>query len=82
MDWIQAITLFFSLAGLLAGLLYWFKNDLEKGINRLDNDLKILSKRLEAETKEQTRRLEANTARTDQLYQMFIDLLKERRSHP
>lgn len=40
--------------------------------NKLDGDIKSLSNKLDADMKIQT-------SRTDQLYQMFIDLLKERR---
>jgi hypothetical protein len=58
MDWTQVLTIIFS----LAGVIYWFKSDLEKHIQRLDTDIK------------------AHNARTDQLYQMFIDLLKERKN--
>jgi hypothetical protein len=37
--------------------------------NRLDNDIRSIANRMDTQT-----------ARTDQLYQMFIDLLKDRRN--
>lgn len=69
MDWVQVITIILS----LAGVTYWFKSELEKDIQRIDTDIKGLAQKLDIETK-------AQTARTDQLYQMFIDLLKEGRT--
>ena len=39
---------------------------------KLDSDIKTLSSRMDART-------EAQSARIDQLYQMFVDLLKERK---
>lgn len=68
MDWIQVITIIFS----IAGIIYWFKSELEKDINRIDSDIKGLANKVDADMK-------AQTVRTDQLYQMFIDLLKEQR---
>jgi len=66
MDWVQVFTIIFS----LGGILYWFKSDLEKDINRLDNDVKASNARMD-------QHISLSNARTDQLYQMFIDLLKE-----
>jgi len=53
-----------------------------KGIsNKLDADIKGLSLKLDADIKSQTARLDQMSMRTDQLYQMFIDLLKEVKGH-
>lgn len=69
MDWIQVFTIIIS----LGGIIYWFKSDLEKDIQRLDVDVKSQNARLDLEAKSQN-------IRTDQLYQMFIDLLREKRN--
>jgi hypothetical protein len=41
-------------------------------------DLKIALKKLDEDMKEQGKRIDAQGKRTDQLYQMFVDLLKDR----
>ena len=65
MEWIQVFTIIFS----IGGIIYWFKGDLERDINRLDSDIKV-----------QNQKFETQNQRIDQLYTMFIDLLKERKN--
>lgn len=67
MDWLQVITIVLSLAGFLAGLLYWFRMDLKADISRLDSDVKDMRNEIKAD-------MRAQTARTDKLYEMFIDM--------
>jgi hypothetical protein len=62
MDWTQTLTIIVS----LAGLIFW----LHKDINRLESDVKALDSKY-------TQDMRAQSARTDQLYKMFVDLLKE-----
>lgn len=52
----------------LSGLIIW-------GLNKLDNDIKSLSDRLD----KLGVRLDGHAQRIDQLYRMFIDLLKEKK---
>lgn len=66
MDWIQVITIILS----LAGITYWFKSELEKDIQRIDSDMKSNNEKLE-------KWIQHSTSRSDQLYEMFIQLLKE-----
>jgi len=62
MDWYQLIT------GVIAicGMLYFF-------INRFDGDIKQVNESIQA----LSNRLDSQGERTDRLYQMFVDLLKE-----
>jgi len=64
MDWTQA----FTIIGALGAFTFWL-------FTKLDNDIKTLSARLDS----QAHRMDAQAQRTDQLYQMFVDLLKERK---
>jgi hypothetical protein len=63
MDWTQAITIIAS----LGAFTFWL-------FTKLDNDIKSLSTRLDT----QSQRLDAQSQRTDKLYQMFVDLLKQK----
>lgn len=66
MEWLQVITIIFS----LAGLFYWFRMDLKSDISRLDTDMKGIRNDITAD-------MRAQTARTDKLYEMFIQLQQE-----
>ena len=52
----------------LATMLYWL-------VNRIDTDVKSLS----TDIKSISSRLDGHAMRIDQLYKMFVDLLKERK---
>jgi len=72
MQWLPAITSVGSLGVVLISLLLYLHGDLQKmnkdTCNRLDNNCNRLD-----------RNLEAQSARSDKLYEMFIQLLKERK---
>jgi hypothetical protein len=73
MDWIQVLTIIFS----ILGMLYWFRADLKTDISRLEGDIKSIEgdiKSLENDIKSDVR---SQTARTDKLYEMFIQLQRE-----
>lgn len=61
MDWIQVLTII----GSIAAINLYFISRLEKDIAAVDADIKSL-----------TNRLDRHASRIDQLYNMFIDLLK------
>lgn len=64
MDWIQTLTII----GTLTGIMMYMGNRLHADVDRLDADMKLCMKRLDG-----------HATRIDQLYQMFVDLLKENR---
>jgi hypothetical protein len=64
MDWTQTITIICS----LAGLMIWICNKIDADINKLDADIRAISTRLDG-----------HATRIDQLYRMFVDLLKEKK---
>lgn len=55
----------FAIIGSLGAFTFWL-------FTKLDNDIKASNARLD-------QHITSSTARTDQLYQMFIDLLKEKK---
>lgn len=74
MDWTQVLTIIGSLGAFTFYLL-----------TRVDKDIKDLSERLDEQAKRfdlqfqaQSQRIDVHSQRTDQLYQMFIDLLKHK----
>ena len=56
--------------GALATLVYWM-------VNRIDSDVKSMSAEIKADIKSITTRLDGHAMRIDQLYKMFVDLLKK-----
>ena len=71
MVWIHVLTIVgvnIALIGLLATLIIWM-------VNKLDTDVKILGDRMD----KLGNRLDGHAQRIDQLYRMFVDLLKERK---
>ncbi len=71
MEWIQVLTVIgvnIALFGAFASLVVWV-------MNKLDSDIKALGTQIESSN----RRLDGHAVRIDQLYQMFVDLLKEKR---
>lgn len=80
MTWSMVITIIGSniaLAGIFAGFVYW-------AFSKLDADIRSVSIKIDADMTAQTNRTDQLHKRTDQLYQMFIDLLKEQKpkTHP
>lgn len=83
MDWTQA----FAIIGTIGAFIFWvfskLDNDSKTQYAKLDSDIKSLSDKLDTNINALTAKIDADikasTQRTDQLYQMFIDLLKERK---
>ena len=59
-----------AMFGALATLVYWM-------VNRIDSDVKSMSAEIKADIKSITTRLDGHATRIDQLYKMFVDLLKK-----
>ncbi len=71
-NWEMVTTIIGTNIGLVAvigGFIFW-------AFNKLDGDMKAMGNRLDGDIKALSSDIKAQTARTDQLYQMFIDLLK------
>ncbi len=64
-DW-TTIGLILTFMGMLSAFIIW-------SFSKLDGDIKTLSQKLDNDT-------QLHVQRTDQLYQMFIDLLKEQKA--
>jgi len=67
-DLIIIIGLNVAMFGLFSTVMYWM-------INRLDSDIKSVG----ADVKALSSRMDGHATRIDQLYKMFVDLLKERK---
>jgi len=91
MDWAMVWTIIgvnIAVTALMGGFMLWafskLDNDIKAQNTKLDNDIKSISTDLKNDMRSQEERLNAQlnaqNARTDQLYQMFIDLLKEQKS--
>lgn len=75
MEWNQAYTIIgvnIGLIGALATLIIYVVNRLDRDVNSLSSNLQSLGLRMDA-------RFESQSARIDQLYKMFVDLLRERK---
>jgi hypothetical protein len=73
MDWNQIFIIvveIFGVVGSIGGFVLW-------STTKLDGDLKLLASRIDNDTKMLISRIDSSHARIDQLYQMFVDLLKE-----
>jgi hypothetical protein len=71
MEWNQVYTILgvnIALIGALAALLVWV-------VTKLDNDVKGIAQSVD----KLGNRLDGHAVRIDQLYKMFVDLLKEKR---
>lgn len=71
MDWTQVGTFIginIALFGAIAGLIIWT-------VTKHDSEIKSIVSRLDATNS----RLDGHASRIDQLYQMFVDLIKEGR---
>lgn len=69
MEWSQILTL----AGINIGSLAVIGTFLVWVVNKLDTDIKSIGTQIE----NSNRRLDGHAMRIDQLYHMFVDLLKE-----
>lgn len=70
MDYVSILTAFataVTVIGFVYGFLRNFKSDIQIDISRLDVDIKDLGNKVEAD-------MRAQTARTDKLYEMFIEM--------
>ena len=67
-DLMTIIGMNITLFALFSTVMYWM-------INRLDTDVKSVG----ADVKALSSRLDSHATRIDQLYKMFVDLLKERK---
>lgn len=75
MEWGQVVAIVgtnVALCGFIAGFMLW-------AVNKLDGDIKSLGDRLEKNVDSLGRRLDGHATRIDQLYQMFIQLVKEKK---
>jgi len=64
MDWIQALTI----VGVLGSFMFFMLQRIEKDIDKVSQNIEQIN-----------RRLDNHAQRIDQLYRMFVDLLKERK---
>lgn len=75
MEWSQTATIIgvnIALIGALATLIIWT-------VNKMDADIKAIGTRMDTDMKIIASRLDGHASRIDQLYRMFVDLLKERK---
>lgn len=71
MDWIQVATIIgvnIAVFAVLATLIVWAVNKLDADVKSLNTDVKAIGSRLDG-----------HANRIDQLYRMFVDLVKEGR---
>lgn len=69
MDWLQVVTIIgvnLAVLAILSTLIIW-------AVNKLDTDVKSICTRMD----KMDSRFESHSARIDQLYRMFVDLMKE-----
>lgn len=75
MGWEQVVTIIgvnAAIVGLLASWMHWGINRVDADVQKIDSKMDTLAARMDA-------RFESHSARLDQLYKMFIDLLKEKK---
>lgn len=65
--------------GLIYGFLRNFKTDVDARFEKMDKKIEKIDSRLEGWMKHSIAIRAEQAKRTDQLYQMFIDLLKEKK---
>jgi len=59
-----------AILGAFGGYMTWIINRVDRDVNNVATKLDTVSARMDA-------RFESQSARTDKLYEMFVDLLKE-----
>lgn len=90
MDWIQVFTIIFTIIASLGGFLFWvvgrigsdvknLRDDLKTDIKEVKEDLKGWARHLTTMQAEQAKRTDKMNERSDKLYEMFYELLKESR---
>ena len=82
MDWIQVFTIIGTLTaiiGTLGAFTFWSFNKLDTDIKGVGYHISDVNNRLDGWIKHSIAVQAEQSKRTDQLYQMFIDLLKERK---
>jgi len=67
MDWLQV----FTIVGILGGFMFFM-------LQRIEKDIDSIGKRLDRDIDSLGRRLDGHAQRIDQLYRMFVDLIKEK----
>jgi len=67
-----------TLVGILAGWITWVINRLDTDIRDVKSSVTQLDKKLDTVSSRMDARFESQSARTDRLYEMFVDLLKEK----
>ena len=72
MDWTQTYTIIGAIIGAIVGMVAILCTLIIYTMNRLEGDIKTLDNRIGRLTS----RLDGHASRIDQLYQMFVDLLK------
>lgn len=73
MDWLQV----FTIIGVIAGISYWQFQKLDSDIKNVANSLDGWTKHLTAMQSEQSKRMDKMHERTDKLYEMFLELVKQ-----
>lgn len=76
MDWGMVIAIVASnigVAGILVGVMLW-------AFSKLDSDVKSVGNRIDGVARKIDADMRSHMQRTDQLYQMFIDLLKSQKN--
>jgi|GEM_PF-1499964 len=74
-NWNQIYTMICVNASIVALFAGWITGV----INRVDSDVKKIGIKLDIMSSRMDSRLESHSARIDQLYVMFVDLLKEKK---
>ena len=69
MEWTHV----FTIIGVLGGFMFFMMQRVERDVSRIEKDISNVNSSLEGIG----RRLDGHAQRIDQLYKMFIDLLKE-----
>jgi hypothetical protein len=80
--WGQALTILgviVPLLGILASWMIWAIGKVDTDIKNVDGDVKTIAQKMDVMAARMDARFESHSARLDQLYNMFVDLLKERK---
>ena len=82
MEWEQVATIIgviTALLGILGSWMIWAINRMDDDIKKVEVDVKMIASKMDTMGARMDARFESHSARLDQLYQMFVDLLKERK---
>jgi hypothetical protein len=72
MDWIQVITIVGTTSGFMFYILNRFETAIKADMNKFEGSMKADMDKFE-------KRMDSHASRIDQLYRMFVDLLKEKK---